>query len=688
MPSSKEHVFLRVPAFLGVACLIMGGLAIHANYADGWWGVVAGATLLAVVIMVVISAPKGYALSAGLVAVVAGLFWQLQRYGIPGAQYAWIMIAAGVLTLAITVWVLTRKQTGSQGKVRDESKKLRRQDGVASKWQLFKTGSAFMLRLRAKVLRPALRLLPSWRRLLVPATELGTPLARVGVQNVWSSVEDVTLVVGGPRKGKSGMLGCRILDASGAVIATSTRVDLIDLTAGVRRRQKGPTYVFNPCGLGGLESTVTFDPLSGCEDFATAKRRASDMVGAGPTGGDGGEREYWLTQAARALSVMMHAAKLSGSSMFDVQRWMAAPDTYRDAVIAVLEQSTAEAAEGEARQFFETNPNTRSSITSTVSPVLEWLASPTAVAAAEPGRTLDVERLLVERGTIYMLAEEDGLVAPLVTALTAHLAREARRIAGNMPKGRLDPPLTLVLDEAAIICPIPLDRWTADMGGRNITIHIAVQGRTQLRERWGNTGAGTIMNNAANLMIMGGAFDEDDLKAYVLLIGDRDEETDSVNHTERSRSTSLRRDPIMGASQLASMPKGEVVLVRSESPPVVGRTQMVWKRRAVKKWNRNMDRFERARAKEARRLETATGSTGLVQVSFRDGWAGFRAWLVDLRTRIATPPPVDPTMRTRRIGDTPTSPVDYSEDSYPFPTEERRHLVVVPPADDEQEDQR
>jgi type IV secretion system protein VirD4 len=33
------------------------------------------------------------------------------------------------------------------------------------------------------------------------------------------------------------------------------------------------------------------------------------------------------------------------------------------------------------------------------------------------------------------------------------------------------------LDEAALICPVPLDKWTADMGGRNITIHIAAQSR-------------------------------------------------------------------------------------------------------------------------------------------------------------------------------------------------------------------
>ena len=65
-----------------------------------------------------------------------------------------------------------------------------------------------------------------------------------------------------------------------------------------------------------------------------------------------------------------------------------------------------------------------------------------------------------------MLGADDGNVAPLVASLTGHIAREARRLASLQPAGRLDPPLTLALDEAALICPVPLDSWTADMGGR------------------------------------------------------------------------------------------------------------------------------------------------------------------------------------------------------------------------------
>ncbi len=80
------------------------------------------------------------------------------------------------------------------------------------------------------ILRPSLREVGWWQRKLVSTREFATPIARVGWLRVWSPIEDVTLRIGGPRTGKTGELACRILDAPGAVIATSTRTDLIDLT--------------------------------------------------------------------------------------------------------------------------------------------------------------------------------------------------------------------------------------------------------------------------------------------------------------------------------------------------------------------------------------------------------------------------------------------------------------------------
>jgi type IV secretory pathway TraG/TraD family ATPase VirD4 len=69
------------------------------------------------------------------------------------------------------------------------------------------------------------------------------------------------------------------------------------------------------------------------------------------------------------------------------------------------------------------------------------------------------------------------------------IAREARRLAEERPGGRLDSPLSLLRDEAALICPVPLDRWSADMGGRGVSIIACFQSRAQLVDRYGEAKA-------------------------------------------------------------------------------------------------------------------------------------------------------------------------------------------------------
>jgi type IV secretory pathway TraG/TraD family ATPase VirD4 len=185
-----------------------------------------------------------------------------------------------------------------------------------------------------------------------------------------------------------------------------------------------------------------------------------------------------------------------------------------------------------------------------------------------------------------MLGAEDAQVAPLVTALTGHIAREARRIAGTQRGGRLDPPLTLALDEAALICPVPLDNWTADMGGRNVTIHIAAQSRAQLRQRWGDTGAAAILNNAATVLIFGGTRDSDDLAAYSTLTGERDEKVRTLDLDGTVTSVTSRRVPVLSPGQLAQLPTGRVVIIRRGMAPAVGRVRMAWNRRDVRQARR------------------------------------------------------------------------------------------------------
>jgi type IV secretory pathway TraG/TraD family ATPase VirD4 len=363
-------------------------------------------------------------------------------------------------------------------------------------------------------------------------------------------------------------------------------------------------YVFNPSGLGGLDSTVVFDPLVGCTDPVTATHRAGDLLSAVSSAGGAGsaERDHWVGQARRVLAALMHAAALGGSSMRDVLGWVADPGSAEQDVLSYLRRSPEPSCVEDARQFLDTNDRTRSSITTTIMPALGWLADPGAWASTQPRSDgsrvqLDIAELIELRGTVFLIGAEEAQTAPLVTALTGYIAREARRLAALCPSGRLDPGLELVLDEAALICPVPLDRWSADMGGRNIGIHIGVQSAAQLVDRFGRAAADSILTNAGAILIYGGTRSRDDLATYSMLIGEREQTQHTCDHAGRVISSTTRTVPVLSPAMISQLPAGHVVVLKRGMSPMIGRVQMAWKRAEVKAAKRD--------ACWARRTETA-----------------------------------------------------------------------------------
>ena len=138
------------------------------------------------------------------------------------------------------------------------------------------------MRRRAATVRPSLAGLSRRRRCRLPPREVAVRLCRTAWQTVWASIEDVVLVFGGPRVGKTGLIAglvldapgaALVLDAPGAALVTSTRTDLHELRAPLRAR-RGPVFVFNPVGPAGLPSTITFVP-------ADRLRGPGDRGGAG-----------------------------------------------------------------------------------------------------------------------------------------------------------------------------------------------------------------------------------------------------------------------------------------------------------------------------------------------------------------------------------------------------------------------
>jgi type IV secretory pathway TraG/TraD family ATPase VirD4 len=491
------------------------------------------------------------------------------------ASLAWPGVLIVIVLAVVLVW---HRWARSSAIVTRWSARTRRKAGVASGIDIARRAGALAMRSMAGKVRPSLAGLPRWRWLRVPLPEVAVELVRVGAQRVWASIEDVVLIFGGPRTGKTGWLAGRVIDAPGAAVVTSTRTDLLELCGPLRER-RGPVHVFNAVGLGGHATTLAFDPLVGCADPVTAVERATDMVAAVSRGSSTGDAERWDGQARRVLAALLHAAALGGESMWRVLAWVADNDHAAHDVPALLRRSQVQAFERDAEQFITTNDRTRTSITNSIMPALGWLNHPAAAAAAQPGASFDVAELLDSHATVFLLGAEEANTGPLVCALTGHIAREARRLAHG---GRLDPPLTLALDEAALISPVPLENWTADMGGRGVTIIAAFQSRAQLLDRYGPHKTATILNNTASVMLFGGTRDRDDLTFWSTLAGERDEPITTTDLHGRVASRTVRKVPVFAPSHIANLPPARALVFRRGIDPVIGRARMAWRRRDVR----------------------------------------------------------------------------------------------------------
>ncbi len=125
---------------------------------------------------------------------------------------------------------------------------------------------------------------------------------------------------------------------------------------------------------------------------------------------------------------------------------------------------------------------------------LASLADPRVLAAVSPsdGESFDPADILSCRGTLYLLGTASGTsaTAGLVSALIEDAVEVARRMAAASPGARPDPPLTLILDEAASY-PLPsLGPLMSEGGGTGITTMVVLQSLAQARDRWGSETAG------------------------------------------------------------------------------------------------------------------------------------------------------------------------------------------------------
>jgi type IV secretion system protein VirD4 len=402
-------------------------------------------------------------------------------------------------------------------------------------------------------------------------------------------LQEHVAVIAPPRTGKSGWLGTVIAHYPGPVISSTTKPDLYEHTGAVRG-QRGPVHVFNPQGIGNVPSTFAWDPLDGCQDPATAARRADAFACAVSQKGVE-EGKFWASKASDCLRALFQAAALAGYTMRDVYLWAGGFADVREAEDILIRCQRGEWAvnvaqlRGEAQKTAET-------IRMTLTRALQFMGIPELARCVVPARGgIDFTQFLRAGGTLYLIADgegpgEDAPLAALFACLTSELRWHAVQMGSRIPGARLDPPLLMALDEVTQICPVPVDKWLADSGGKGIQIITVAHGLAQLRERWGRDGAQIILDTSGVRMLLPGVDDTDTLDAFAKLCG----EVALHDRTAGGGDWNRARVPIMDAAMIRQMPSSararHALALRGGLSPLIVRLPMVWDDSACKRATR------------------------------------------------------------------------------------------------------
>lgn len=426
------------------------------------------------------------------------------RPGLPGATGFYATVALLTAALAVAAFALRRVVAGTR---RRGPRGVGGSRGRSSAWAT-----------RREFAPLAIREAPTGRLVL----------GRVGGRLIAAEPRQSVVVIAPTQSLKTtGLAIPALLEWEGPAVAVSVKSDLLRDTLA-RRRQLGQALVYDPTGATGIPSSG-WTPLRACTTWQGSQRTATWLSSAAQPGGTGlADADFWYAAAAKLLAPLLFAAAVSERSMADVVRWVDTQE--QDEVREALVDADVEEAYFAAEATWKRDERQRSSIYTTTETVLAAYADP-GVLGSSVCAELTPERLLGGGAhTAYLCASahEQRRLRPLFATLIQEIVAAVydRATATGAP---LDPPLLIVLDEAANIAPLrDLDTLASTAAGQGIQLVSVFQDLAQIKDRWG-TRAATIVNNHRAKIIGAGISDPETLDYVARVLGD--EEVRQVSST-------------------------------------------------------------------------------------------------------------------------------------------------------------
>ncbi|MHB8220543.1 MAG: type IV secretory system conjugative DNA transfer family protein [Acidimicrobiales bacterium] len=347
----------------------------------------------------------------------------------------------------------------------------------------------------------------------------------------WAGSERSTLVLGPSRSGKTSSLVIpNVLAASGAVVSTSTKPDVLRHTSAARSAA-GWALLYDPGGTvecpPGVQR-VGWSPVNAGRTWEGALMMADSMSGAirPVRAHDVSGEAHWSERSVSLLAPLLHAAALEGASMATVVHWVDRHDGSEALAILAERSGDPSPPTDVLSGILMTDHREQSGIWSTTSGILGAYRSRAALASTEPPY-LDAEAFCDGANTLYLCAagRQQRQFAPLVVGLLSEVRDAAYERAD---RGNAVPPVLLALDEVANIAPLPdLPALVSEGAGQGLLTLACLQDLSQGRQRWGHQ-ADAFLSLFGTTLVLAGIADIPTLEALSKVAGDAEIPTRTV----------------------------------------------------------------------------------------------------------------------------------------------------------------
>ncbi|MGW0551498.1 type IV secretory system conjugative DNA transfer family protein [Streptomyces altiplanensis] len=281
-----------------------------------------------------------------------------------------------------------------------------------------------------------------------------------------------------------------VLDAEGPALVVTSDPTVWAETKDARAKL-GPVLVYDPGHLCDTPARLHWSPTAGCDRADTAAARAVALLA--PVRPQARLDAAVADTAQTLLSSWLHAAAVDGRPFRQVHRWAQGHSAHEAVRILRTHPKASSGAAGLLESALTAYPERREIAQELTVRAFAALSSVHIREACTPNRTdsLSLESFAGEGGTLYVVGEaiEDPKsrpgAMPLLTALASSVVEHGRRMAARSSTGRLDPPMTFVLDDVAAVAPLPrLPELLSTGQDQGLSPLVLLRSREQGRARW------------------------------------------------------------------------------------------------------------------------------------------------------------------------------------------------------------